>query len=588
MNKWIAFILTTVFAVSIAAQSDSTGANGDINVIATIEANREIVTPTKMSELPDVVEGDTTRPDVNYTMVPKNINVDFTPEPIKPAKLKVNEPLDKLYGGYLKAGIGNYFMPLLDFHYGSTRSRSNNWGINLNHLSAGQGPDDVGFSGFSHNAIHGNYKHFLKKHTLRFNANYDRDVAYFYGFDLTDSSFANFKDVKDEIRTTYNLVEFDTELESKYSDSAKVNHQVGVHYYYLDGSFNNRENNFLLDGNVRKYLGAQLVRADFSVDYNNYAFQQFSAIDSNELLSPLKEDGTTGTLNSAIIRVTPSINALKGDFKAKIGASIQVDSRAESFHLFPEFEVKYSLFNNMFIPYVGATGNVDRNSLRTLANDNPFVSSQFELRNTAERFRAFGGIRGSVSSSMSFNVGVSQSRYTDMPMFFNDTLISLQNKFGVVYDNANMFRVGGQLSYRKLEKLKVYLRADYTNYNMDREEYAWHRPSLEVSLGGRYDMADKLIIKTDLFFIGKRFAKSLERVADVEPTYYTEGSEVLEVYYPVELKPIFDANIGVEYRLTEKASAFVNFNNLTTKKYQQWLRYPNQSINIMFGGTIRF
>ena len=100
-------------------------------------------------------------------------------------------------------------------------------------------------------------------------------------------------------------------------------------------------------------------------------------------------------------------------------------------------------------------------------------------------------------------------------------------------------------------------------------------------------MADKLVVRADIFYIGKRFAKSLRPVNGSELTAVT-STDGQEVYYPIEINAIFDANVGVEYRLTKKVSAFVNVNNLTTKKYQLWLRYPNQSINVLFGGTIRF
>ena len=132
------------------------------------------------------------------------------------------------------------------------------------------------------------------------------------------------------------------------------------------------------------------------------------------------------------------------------------------------------------------------------------------------------------------------------------------------------------------------MRADYRNFKMDYEAFAWHMPSIELSVGGVYKLADKVVVKADLFLLGSRYAKSLMPVAGVSSVESTNIDGVEEVYYPVELKAIFDANLGVEYRLTQKFSAFINVNNLTTKKYQQWLRYPSQSINLLFGATARF
>jgi outer membrane receptor protein involved in Fe transport len=47
-------------------------------------------------------------------------------------------------------------------------------------------------------------------------------------------------------------------------------------------------------------------------------------------------------------------------------------------------------------------------------------------------------------------------------------------------------------------------------------------------------------------------------------------------------------NISFEYRYTKKVSAFVQFNNLTGKKYQYWTNFPVQSINILGGVTFSF
>jgi len=567
-------------------QADTVDAGSSVVVTGT--GTRTIVTPTKISELPDVVENDQPKPLVKYTVVTKKIDVSFEPKPIAPANLKVAEPLEKLYAGYLKAGMGNYLMPKVDFYYGSTRSRKNNWGIRLNHFSAGQGPDDVGFSGFSENEAQFNYKHFLAHHTLKFDVGYKRDVNYFYGFDLTDSLFANFKDAKDKIKAINNLIQFSAELESQYKDSSMVNHVVGLDYYHLKGNFSNRENQFVLDGTVQKYFGKELGKLDFALDYNDYSYQKFEDLDTNQLVSSLSTANFNTLQNNVLFKLNPSINSLRGNFKARIGASLQVDSRLGTVHVFPDVEVKYSMFNDMFIPYIGATGNVQRNSYRSFFEENPFVSSGFELRNTVQRYEVYGGIRGSFSSTMSFNLTMSQGKYSNMPLFFSDTTISSQNKFGVLYDDASIVKVGGQLSYRKLEKLKVYVRGDYTSYKMTNEAFAWHLPSVKVSVGGVYDLADKLIVKADLFFIGGRKAKSLVPVTGVEAIEQIEESVVTGTYYPVDMKAIFDANLGVEYRLTDKVSAFINVNNLTTKKYQEWLRFPTQSINVMFGGTVRF
>ena len=56
----------------------------------------------------------------------------------------------------------------------------------------------------------------------------------------------------------------------------------------------------------------------------------------------------------------------------------------------------------------------------------------------------------------------------------------------------------------------------------------------------------------------------------------------------VEIDAMLDANIGVEYRYSKIISGFLNINNLTAGRYQNWYDYPNQRFNIMLGFTYAF
>ena len=149
----------------------------------------------------------------------------------------------------------------------------------------------------------------------------------------------------------------------------------------------------------------------------------------------------------------------------------------------------------------------------------------------------------------------------------------------LIYDAARVLKFGGQISYHNSEKLKLYLRGDFTNYQMDNEQEAWNRPSTEITFGGTYDIADKLIFRADLFYVGKRNSKSLLPV---------EGVVESDGIYKVELPAYFDMNLGAEYRYTDRLSVFFNVNNVATRKYTKWDNYPVQSLNVLGGATFRF
>lgn len=577
MNKLIAIAVVLLSAFGSIAQ---TGMGTESTTIHVSQAGeRKIITPTKKSQLPEIIQDSlVSPPKEGYKVVPKQVEVNFEPEEIKPARLKVSEPLEKLYRGYVKAGVGNYLMPLGELYYTSSRSRENNWGLGIKHFSMNQNLQEgnLGFSRFSENTAHADYKHFLKSHSLKFDLDYARNVVHYYGLDTTGKD--EFYQDERNIRTIYNLIDFGTTLESFYKDSAKLNHQIDLNYYHLHGNQDNRENNLFMQAHLKKYFGKELGLLDFDLDYNNYKTRLLGSIDSVGKPSLLVPE-QIGTFNGAILRFSPAIETTRKKLRVKVGASLQIDTDGDkTVRVFPNIEAKYNLFNNIFIPYIGASGYTSRNSFKTLSQENPFLLSDFTPRNTSETYRIYGGFRGSVSSKVSFNVQVAQSRFENMAFFVNDSVKSLGNRFDVVYDRADRLQIAGQVSYHDGERIKVYLRGAFNTYKLKDQAEAWHRPALEVTMGGAYDLADKLIAKVDLFFIGNRPIRTI----DEEKTANT-GATVYQT-----LPAIFDANIGAEYRYTDRLSVFFNVNNLTTKKYQKWSQFPAQSINVLGGVTYRF
>jgi len=57
---------------------------------------------------------------------------------------------------------------------------------------------------------------------------------------------------------------------------------------------------------------------------------------------------------------------------------------------------------------------------------------------------------------------------------------------------------------------------------------------------------------------------------------------------PQELKGIFDANIGLEYRYTKKLGFFLNFNNIANYRYYRYNNYPTQRLGFMGGLSYSF
>lgn len=578
-NLWVA-IAALGFSVQVAmAQTPgdtvpndpSTGSNdidlteniGAIGVLKLNDAN-------KLDEQATVVDTVIPIPPIDYSLIKRQVETNFEVEDIKPAKLKIIEKLDKLYNGYVRGGVGTNTMPLLDVYYNNTRSRNQSYGVYYNHLSSNGGVKDAGYSGFSENKLGLYGKHFMREYQFNGGIDWDRDVVHFYGYDANDTVLD-----RESTRQKYNYIGLNVGFASYFKDSADINYNGNLSYYNYSDSYDASENNVLLTGVISKYHNRELYSLGIDFDFNSFKPGALLALDT-VLTPPSTPDATS----SSIVRLNPAVSTIGRNWRLKLGLGIQMNiTHTATFHFYPNADFRYSLFDDIFIPYAGVTGNIERNSFHSLTQENAFMLSNSELINSNRAFDIYGGIRGSISSTTSFNLRASSSKTNNIALFVNDTTYSIANQFMLHYDTATIFNIRGEFTYHKTEKLKLHFRADWYSYNMESAQFAWNLPDYRISIAGTYDLFDKIIVRADIFTMGKRKALSLEPTADVTP---------VEGVYAVDLDGFVDANLGFEYRTTKRFSVWVNFNNIAASKYPRWYNYRVQGFNVIGGLTYAF
>ena len=539
-------------------------------------AIRHISKSEKIAEMPESKDSIFPIDSVKYYLEPKKYDVSFEIVPIKPAKLKIVEPLEKLYPGYIKAGIGTYAMPYLEAYYNSLRSKNNSWGVNINHHSALTNIKELGENTFSDNNLNAYYKLFTRKHALKFKADYTRNKFHYYGFNANDTLIPSaYRESKDTITQVFNRIEFESNLTSRYKDSSKLNHSIFLKYNGLIGLDKTNENNIVIGTDLFKYMEKEQIGGHFEIDFNSFKSPFFIPLTDTTGIT-----GDAVTTNSTIIKLNPNIHSRGEDWEVKAGIGIHANiTHTAKFHFYPDIVANYRLFNNVFVPYISLTGQIQRNSFQSLQQTNPFLLTNTSLLNTNQKIKLQGGIRGSISSTISFNGYFSSEKLETLPLFYADSVYSYGNKFAVVYDTISRTTIGGQLGYNKGEKIKVFLKGNYYLYST-RQPQAWQLPDWKFTLMGRYDLADKIIAKLNVFAVGTRYAVFSKQIES--------STLVSNEIYSFQLKPFVDANIGFEYRYNKRLSAYLDFNNIVTKKYQYWQNTPVQSINIFGGITYKF
>jgi outer membrane receptor protein involved in Fe transport len=248
-------------------------------------------------------------------------------------------------------------------------------------------------------------------------------------------------------------------------------------------------------------------------------------------------------------------------------------------HIYPVAEVKYSLFNDIFIPYLGLRGGLKQVTFKTLTRENEFLLTNVPLRNESTAIDAYFGFKGTLSKRMSFNLSASFARVNDRALFVTDTTFSVGNKFNVIYDTLNLTTLEGSLSYQLNEKLKIDALARYNSYSLLNNSYAWNLPQWAAVIKGSYNLFDKFLVNLDVNFEGGR--KALVYAME-------EGVTLENGQYAKTLGFIADINLGLEYRYNKRISAFVQMNNLASQRYNRWYNHPVQIFQFMGGITARF
>lgn len=558
--KITALAVAVFSSLSLLAQSSTI----DSTTVNIVEEYKPILNEAhKIKNNPAIEDTFKIVPTMRYSFLNKQMPVSFEVDPIKHAKV-VGEPLMKLYRGYAKVGYGTNGMPMADVYYNSTRNRDFAWGIHAGHLSS-EGIRDIGRSGFSDNHVGLYGKKFTRQFTWKAGFNYDRNSMYYFG--VPDSLPKQFEPSVGKEQQTVNKYSGMFGFSRNFTDTNQFDYNATIKYHYFNDAFGVNENNINLQGKLNKYHKRELYEIGAKVNYNKI----------NNLLD-LK--------NTLSVGLIPQISTQAKKWKLNIGAGLYVNSQQlltedNSFHFYPTAEFKFNVVDNIIIPYVGVKGGIINNSFSNFFAENPYINSEnLAIINTNQKYDVYGGIRGSINDKITFKTSLSQQKIDNQPLYVKEAFTVLQNKFNVIYDEITFTNINAEIGYQKLEKLKILFLADYYKYEAKNELKVWHSPDFKASIAGIYDLSDKILVRLDVYYLSKQYAKIYTTTTSSEGTIFTAEAK--------ELGALVDANIGFEYRYTKKLSAFINFMNIGSVEYERYQDYATQRFNVMGGLTYSF
>lgn len=557
-SKNRSYILTlSLFAFS-GLNAQTGGDLGPQSVEVKGEYAPNITEAHKILDFPVMDDSVPPAPKLSYNITSKQVPVQFEVEPIQPATMK-GEPLVKLYNHLAKIGLGNYNTPYAEYWYNMRRSKKMLIAANAGHLSSSAKIRDYGEAKNSTTHVSGFSKFFLEKNTIDATLGYKRDGYTMYGYSRENLAAMNVIPGVFSTPKIYDIVDAKINAASLFADSTSFNHHESGRYYYFADNNGWKEHGVTVKGGLNKFVNEELFGIDLNVQYYRIS-------------------GLFGSKSNYLVSANPYVSMNKPKIVARLGAIIGVEyDSSSSTYFYPDVKAEYRAVEEVFTIYGELTGGAVRNSYRSLATENPFFMSPFILKNTRERFGAGAGMKGLIGSDITYNL-FGKYRHVEDDYFYtfypNDLL---QNSFDVIFDNVNEIRVHADLGYKAAEKVSLTLKGDYFKYDMATEARAWYRPDYQVGLSGKYNLESKIILTTDIFYVGTRYGK-INRL-DESNTIVT-GEQKLKGY--------LDLNLGAEYRYSKRLGMFLNINNIAGVRYFRYVNYPVYRLNLLAGISYSF
>lgn len=458
------------------------------------------------------------------------------------------EDIRKLYGGYVKAGFGNYLAPMVDAYIFTKRNSKYSVGAYGNYLGGFRGSVDKENSASSDLNLGITGSLYGEDARLKATIGYSRLGRYFYGY--PDALLVE----RDTIQQIIHRFEGNLQLDGELSTTPWI-YSLGAGYRISADDYDATENSLVISGGIGYKLGVD-SKLEINADYNYL----------------LRNDLAINDLSRSLLRIRPGYQFVLNRIQLYAGANMALENdKAEGldkFHVYPDIRVSYNILDALSV-FGGVGGDINNRNLDYWLTENPFLDRNTPIFHSNTNLSVFGGFEGQIANPLSFKLDASFASVKNMSYLMNDSLDIA--RFTLAYDSlkTTIFELNGELSLQ-MDKSKLWLRAGYYNYNTGAMTEAWHMPSFDLSIGSTINVYDKILL-TGKF-------NSLFGINAYDPVNQAS----------IELDPVLDLNFQVEYLLSKIAGIFVQANNVISLDNTRYYRYPNRGFQVIAGITVSF
>lgn len=513
-----------------------------------------------------------------YSISPTRLKSLYNPSRIKAARI-LGEPATKLYNNYFRFGLGNYWSPLADLYWSSTRDREKTYGVRINHRSSWGSLPDYGKNhfGLTDVTLFGKYI-VADKLQLSTDLNYEHDHNLYYGFtdDMLQTVLGKDRDdisVKD-YAASYNVASWNIGLRNMELDVNKLGYAADVHLSDLWTVWGANELNFTLAGDI--HYGFPLLSDRKGVAYLHFEWEHYRNVSPGDgIANFLGINGSairhSYTDHTNLLRVNPYVDFLFRGLNIHAGFLYGWDGYSAAGtnkhnYFYPDVMVSKKLMNDNLALSLAATGGLEANTLNSLRMVNPYIDPDFAPGTVTSHYDFIGHARWTISRKLEANAEVSYSIRKDDLTFTLNPLYTLNNVYSAVYNDLNRLTVGADIAFVNDEMLTLRAGGHYYHYHItDDTEPAWsdyYRPDWDFLASADVNYNDRWLFHLE----GRLLAKM-----------QGDNNEELPMRYGI--------NASVEYRHNRALSFFLLMDNLAFQRYYYWANYPSQKGLFILGLT---
>lgn len=500
-------------------------------------------------------------------------------DPLSALNLNVKDKnTETLTKNFLMVGMGTRLTPVFYYKHHSMLTKTLGLGVGIDHYSSWLGIKDYAYSGFMNNRfdIALSSRRF---NNLQINSDfyYKNDVVHYYGVNASLWSGGEAALEQAAPRQTYNTIGFRAALASTSTRNGELLHNASMDYHYLFSAFNAAEhladlhyglgylNNWWGDKNHPQKLGVD-------VEILFHTFHPDAVTNNNDLVTSQRQFW---------FKVNPYLEMKDEFYRLHLG--VWADAIGNRVNNNSRLVVRPDLQGSLFVLdkkvefYAGLNGGRKQLTFSELINDNPFLGPGISLGLSNVKLGFDGGVRTNIMNTLDLHLGVRYRHTTDDPYFMVTTTpvqnISVQNRFGLFYDETRVVSVLADARWLAWDKVSVDAGVAYNNYSTLLLDHALYRPAFEGKLKVNYDFNDNLSLYSSFLYQGGRYAR-LDSGLATTPSF--------------KLKPVLDLGLGADYKVKDELTVFAKINNLLHQRYQLFLNYPVTGIEFFAGVKMRF